>query len=160
MFILKLAEYDSLWENSGDLSRICLSLPHSLFYVIKRFCWKIKYVCMCVCIYFQDTFFQLLSGIPLSHSLSKSMNPPVSFSWIWHHLSKSLCIINRFQLCQEEKYYPHLTDWKLKHHWVYMIHLRLSRSCLKQPLHLSFPNVHLMSCLLNQPSDSWFLYHL
>lgn len=133
MCILKLPKYDSRWDNSGDLSQICLSLPHSVFYLIRRFCWKIKYMHTCVYIYvcFQDTFFQPLSDIPLTHSLSKSMHPTVSFSRIWHHLSKSLCIINRFQLCQEEKYYPHSTDWKLKHHWVYMIHLRLNRSCLK-----------------------------
>lgn len=41
-----------------------------------------------------------------------------------------------------------------------MIHLRFYRNCLKQTLHLSFRNVHLMSCLLNQPSDSQFLSHL
>lgn len=48
MCILKLPKYDSQWENSGTLSQICLSLSHSVFYVIRRFCWKNKYMCMCV----------------------------------------------------------------------------------------------------------------
>lgn len=61
MCTLTLPKYDSQWENSGYLSQICLSLPHSVFYVIRRFCWKIKYMCMCVYIYvyFQDIFFSL-----------------------------------------------------------------------------------------------------
>ena len=37
-----------------------------------------------------------------------------------------------------------------------MIHLKFYGNFLKQTLHLSFPNIRLMSCLLNQPSDSSF----
>lgn len=42
MCTLNLDEYDSHCKYPGDLSRFCLSLPYSVFYVIKRFCCKIK----------------------------------------------------------------------------------------------------------------------
>lgn len=75
------------------------------------------------------------------------------------YLSLSVSLTD-FNSVKKKNISLNLTDWKLKHHWVYMIHLRLYRNCLKQTLHLSFPNVHLMSCLLNLPSGLWFLSHL